>query len=220
MKSRARILSSSRQGQYTSIPRHATVRTCVVVVFGVTGSGKSRIGASLAKALGWTFSDADDFHGQKNLAKLQRGVPLTDDDRWPWLNRLRRVIKRCLVEQHSMVLACSALKRMYRQHLCIGNSVIFVYLKAEPALIKHRLQKRKGHFMNPDLLHSQFETLEEPMGDAIVVNAADKPRDIVNSLRALLLFRRLDTVRAKSQPGCPTKLGRARDFTSIKKNLS
>ncbi|MGZ8374938.1 MAG: gluconokinase, partial [Nitrospira sp.] len=138
-------------------------------------------------ALRWTFYDADDFHGQKNRVKLQRGIPLTDRDREPWLNRLRRIIKRCLVERHSMVLACSALKRMYRQHLRIADNVIFVYLKITPALVERRLKRRKGHFMNADLLESQFATLEEPTADAIVMNAAQKPRAIVSGLRKRLL---------------------------------
>lgn len=170
-----------------SMPRCAAAKICVVVVFGVTGSGKSRIGAALAKSLRWTFYDADDFHGEKNRAKLQRGIPLTDRDRLPWLNRLRRIIKRCLADRHSMVLACSALKRMYRQHLRIADSVIFVYLKVNPALVKRRLQLRRGHFMNVNLLQSQFATLEAPTGDAIVANATRKPRDIVNGLRKRLL---------------------------------
>lgn len=176
-----------RQGREASMSHCANGRTCVVVVFGVTGSGKSRIGAALARALRWTFYDADDFHGQKNRVKLQRGIPLTDRDREPWLNRLRRIIKRCLAERHSMVLACSALKRMYRQHLRIADNVIFVYLKVTPALVERRLQRRKGHFMNEDLLESQFATLEEPTADAIVMNAAQKPRAIVNGLRKRLL---------------------------------
>ena len=165
----------------------ADAHACVVVVFGVTGSGKSRIGAALAKSLRWTFYDADDFHGQKNRSKLRRGIPLTDRDREPWLNRLRGVIKRCLAERHSMILACSALKRTYRRHLRIADRVIFVYLKVEPALVELRLQRRKGHFMNADLLQSQFATLEAPTDDAIVADAAQKPREIVNSLRRRLI---------------------------------
>jgi gluconokinase len=167
--------------------RYAQAKTCVVVVFGVTGSGKTRIGAALARSLHWTFYDADDFHGQKNLAKLQRGIPLTDRDRGPWLNRLRRTIKRCLAERHSMILACSALKRMYRQHLRISDRVIFVYLKVTPTVVERRLRQRKGHFMNADLIESQFATLEEPTDDAFVANATQKPRDIVNGLRKQLL---------------------------------
>lgn len=169
------------------MPHCANGRTCVVVVFGVTGSGKSRIGAALARALRWTFYDADDFHGRKNRAKLQRGIPLTDRDRGPWLNRLRRIIKRCLAEHHSMILACSALKQMYRQHLRITDKVIFVYLKITPALVERRLQHRKGHFMNVGLLQSQLATLEEPTNDASVVSAAKKPREIVNNLRRWLI---------------------------------
>ena len=165
----------------------ANADTCVVVVFGVTGSGKSRIGAALAKSLRWTFYDADDFHEQKNRGKLRQGIPLTDRDRWPWLNRLRRVINRCLAERHSMILACSALKRIYRRHLRIDDRVLFVYLKVEPAVVERRLQRRKGHFMNADLLQSQFTTLEEPTDGAIVADAAQKPREIVNSLRRRLI---------------------------------
>ncbi len=165
----------------------ADADTCVVVLFGVTGSGKSRIGAALAKSLRWTFYDADDFHGQKNRRKLRRGIPLTDRDRWPWLNRLRRIIKHCVAERHSMILACSALKQKYRRHLRIADRVIFVYLKVDPALVERRLQRRKGHFMNADLLQSQFATLEEPADDALVADAAQKPRDIVTGLRRRLI---------------------------------
>ena len=175
------------QGAESEMPRGAAAGTCVVVVFGVSGSGKSRIGAALAKSLRWTFYDADDFLGRKNRAKLQRGIPLTDRDRWPWLNRLRRTIKHCLTEHHSMILACSALKRAYRRHLRIADGVMFVYLKVKPALVERRLRQRTGHFMNPDLLQSQFAALEEPRDDAIVVNAARKPRDIVSGLRRQLI---------------------------------
>lgn len=181
------------------MPRCAAAKTCVVVVFGVTGSGKSRIGAALAKSLRWTFYDADDFHGEKNRAKLQRGVSLTDRDRSPWLNRLRRIIKRCLAERHSMILACSALKRAYRQHLRIADSVVFVYLKVEPALVERRLQQRQGHFMNPDLLQSQFAILEEPTNDAIVADAAQKPRTIVNALRRRLISQRYSSAKMESR---------------------
>jgi gluconokinase len=167
--------------------RCADANTCIVVVFGVTGSGKSRIGAALAKSLRWTFYDADDFHGQKNRAKLQRGIALTDRDRVPWLNRLQRIIKRCLAERHSTILACSALKRRYRRHLCIADRVRFVYLKVTPTVVERRLRQRKGHFMNVGLLQSQFATLEEPTDDAMVADAAQKPRDIVNRLRRRLI---------------------------------
>ena len=200
----------------------------VVVVFGVAGSGKSRIGAALARSLRWTFYDADDFHGQKNLAKLQRGIPLTDRDRGPWLNRLRWIIKRCLAERHSMILACSALKRMYRQHLRIADNVIFVYLKITPALVERRLQRRKGHFMNEDLLESQFATLEEPTAGAIVMNASQKPRAIVNGLRNRLLAQGYrpgpkDIFSAGGPEGLTPYgwlVSEARDFTSVKNRIS
>ena len=159
-----------------------------IIVFGVTGAGKSFIGRVLAQHLGWSFHDADDFHPAANVEKMRLGVPLTDDDRWPWLERLRQLIGESQQRGVDDVLACSALKRTYRQRLAAGLDVRFVYLKGDHALIAERLRQRSGHFMNPGLLDSQFETLEEAADDerAIVVDVADTPETIVRQVEAVL----------------------------------
>ena len=158
------------------------------VVFGVTGAGKSLIGKQLAQQLGWAFHDADDYHSPENLDKLKRGIALTDDDRWPWLDRLRQVIVEAQARREPIVLASSALKRVYRRRLDAGSAVTFVYLKADKPLIAERLRQRSGHFMNPDLIDSQFATLEEPRADehAIVVDASAAPDEIIRQITAAL----------------------------------
>lgn len=131
---------------------------------GVSGSGKTTIGWLLAEELGWRFSDADEFHSDTNRTKLTSGVPLSDEDRGPWLERLRSAIGTWIGENRSTVLACSALKSGYRRHLVRGleNRVRFVYLKGSFDLIEQRLAGRNDHFMHRDLLANQFEVLEEP----------------------------------------------------------
>jgi gluconokinase len=159
-----------------------------VIVFGVTGAGKSLIGKQLAQQLGWTFHDADDYHSPQNLDKLKRGIALTDDDRRPWLDRLREVIVGSQARREPMVLATSALKLEYRRRLSTGPGVTFVYLKADKALIADRLRRRSGHFMNPGLIDSQFATLEEPRADehAIVIDASAAPDEIVRQIKFAL----------------------------------
>ena len=146
-----------------------------IIVFGVSGAGKTVVGKHVAQQLGWTFYDADDFHSPENVEKMRQGIPLTDDDRWPWLDRLRQLILESQSSAEPIVVACSALKLDYRQRLSAGRDVRFVYLKADPKRIAARLRDRSGHFMNPDLLASQFDALEEPAGheNVIVVDAAD-----------------------------------------------
>jgi gluconokinase len=158
-----------------------------LIVFGVTGAGKSLIGRRLAQQLGWTFHDADDYHSAENIDKLTRGIALTDDDRWPWLDRLRQVIVDAQATREPIVLAASALKRAYRRRLQ-GPGVRFVYLKAARELIEERLRKRSGHFMNPNLVNSQFDTLEEPREDedVIIVDASAAPGEIVRQISAAL----------------------------------
>ena len=136
---------------------------CALIVMGVSGSGKSTIGERLAQRLAWSYEDGDKFHPASNVAKMSAGQPLTDDDRWPWLMAIADEIDRgCLAGQHA-VIACSALKRTYRDVLVHGrNDVRIVFLDGTPALIATRLAQRKGHFMPPGLLESQFETLETP----------------------------------------------------------
>jgi gluconokinase len=160
--------------------------TVTIIVFGVTGSGKTSIGKQLARQLGWTFYDADDFHSPASVEKMRSGIPLTDDDRWPWLDRLRQLIADAQSRGEQVVLACSALKRAYRERLSAGLDVTFIYLEADRGLIAARLRQRTNHFMNPQLLTSQFEALEEPARSesAVVVSAADTPDAIVEHIRA------------------------------------
>lgn len=158
----------------------------VLVIFGVTGTGKTRVGSALAEALGWKFIDADDYHDEANLAKLNQGIPLNDEDRWPWLARLRAVIEQHVTQGRSAVVACSALKRVYREYLSIGFEVVLVYLKAESKVLEERLRRRRGHFMNPTLLKTQLETLEEPLDDTLAVDTARAPAEIVDVIRKAL----------------------------------
>jgi gluconokinase len=159
----------------------------IVVLMGVSGVGKTTVGEHLAAGLGWTFVEADDFHSTANIEKMRAGVPLTDDDRRPWLRGLRgRIDKACELGEN-VVLACSALKAEYREYLeqDFPERVCYVYLRASPELIRQRLEDRKGHFMNPDLLESQFETLERPE-DQIEVDAAPPPEVIAAEIRGKL----------------------------------
>ena len=141
----------------------------IVVMMGVSGSGKSTTGRALAAATGWTFLDADDFHPPANVAKMAAGIPLTDADRWPWLDRLRDELIAIEERGENAVLACSALKAAYRARLQQANDVHFVYLKGDRSTIASRLALRDGHYMPASLLESQFAALEEPR-DAIVVD--------------------------------------------------
>jgi gluconokinase len=139
---------------------------CALVVMGVSGSGKSTIADRLGQRLNWTFEDGDRFHPASNVAKMSAGHPLTDEDRWPWLRAIANEIDRvCKSGQHA-VIACSALKRAYRDVLVHGrNDVRIIYLKGTRDLIAKRLALRKDHFMPPGLLDSQFATLEPPDAD-------------------------------------------------------
>ncbi len=136
---------------------------CALVVMGVSGSGKSTIAEKLAQRLNWTYEDGDTFHPASNVAKMSAGHPLTDEDRKPWLQAIANEIDRtCKAGEHA-VIACSALKRAYRDILVHGrNDVRIVYLKGSQDLIASRLAARKNHFMPPGLLDSQFKTLEPP----------------------------------------------------------
>src|SRR6266404_6385429 len=136
---------------------------CALVVMGVSGSGKITIGEKLAERLGWSYEDGDKFHPASNVAKMSAGQPLTDEDRWPWLRAIADEIDSvCEAGEHA-VIACSALKHAYRDILVHGrNDVRIVYLKGTQDLIASRLALRKGHFMPPGLLESQFKTLEPP----------------------------------------------------------
>src|SRR5690349_16034574 len=134
---------------------------CALIVMGVSGSGKSTIGDRLANRLGWTYEDGDRFHPASNVAKMSAGQPLTDEDRWPWLQAIADEIDRLCGKNQHAVFACSALKRSYREVLVHGrDDVRIVFLNGTQALIAKRLAVRKGHFMPAGLLDSQFRTLE------------------------------------------------------------
>lgn len=157
----------------------------IVVLMGVTGSGKTTVGEVLAAQLGWQFCDADNLHPAQNVEKMRRGIPLTDADRIPWLEALSNFVRECLNRNESAVIACSALRVLYRRYLLIDETVKLVYLKGEFLLIEKRLSERRGHYMNPKLLQSQFDTLEEPE-DGITVDVAPSPEEIVRTIRSEL----------------------------------
>src|SRR5271165_3955068 len=137
-----------------------------LVVMGVSGSGKSTVGEMLARRLGWTMAEGDSLHPPENVEKMRLGVPLTDADRWPWLDRIGAVLSQWAAEGRSGLVTCSALKRIYRQRLLDARPDLrFVYLKGSQALIARRLAARHHEFMPASLLKSQFETLEEPEPD-------------------------------------------------------
>jgi gluconokinase len=159
----------------------------IVIVMGTTGSGKTTIGTLLAKRLGWEFVDADDFHPPANVEKMKHGIPLTDADREPWLKALHDKIVEWNAEKRNVVLACSALRQGYRDELRASPDLKFVYLKGSYELFSQRVLARKGHFAKQDLLASQFATLEEP-ADAITVDAARSPEEIVSEVRRKLGF--------------------------------
>jgi gluconokinase len=157
----------------------------VIVLMGVSGCGKSTTGAALSKRLGWPFRDADSFHPPANIAKMSRGVPLNDEDRWPWLAAIAQWIDaRCAAGKPGIV-SCSALKRAYRSRI-VGarEGVQLVYLKGDMGLIGQRLQARKDHFMPASLLESQFAALEEPGADErpVVVSIALSPPRVAQTI--------------------------------------
>jgi len=160
----------------------------VVIIFGVSGAGKTTIGQLLAEEFGWRFYEADDFHSQANTDKMRQGVPLTDKDRWPWLESLRQVIKRCLAAGENAVLACSALKEAYRRRLRLNADVKLVFLRGDYELIANQLRQRRGHFMNPALLQSQFADLEEPQPTegAVLIELGRNPRELVQEIKSKL----------------------------------
>jgi len=160
----------------------------IVIVFGVSGAGKTTIGKLLAEDLGWQFYEGDDFHPLPNIEKMRSGRPLTDEDRWPWLDRLRDQITRSLAAKENAVLSCSALKRAYRECLRVSDDVKFVFLRGDYALIERQLRRRRGHFMNPALLQSQFADLEEPEPDedAITIELGRTPEELVEEIKAKL----------------------------------
>lgn len=155
----------------------------IVVLMGVSGSGKTTIGRLLSRQLAWSFYEGDELHAPASVEKMSRGIPLTDADRLPWLESLRDLIDRCVRRGESAVIACSALKKTYRRILRGGRpEVVFVHLKADPRLLADRLKRRTGHFAGPVLLASQLATLEEPE-HALAVDVSGGPQEIVGAIR-------------------------------------
>ncbi len=158
------------------------MRAAAIIVMGVSGSGKSTIGALLAEALGWPFSDADGFHPAANVTKMASGQPLTDEDRWPWLDAITAHIAAARAAGQPVVVACSALRRAYRERLRAGHGdLVFLHLAGEAGLIAGRQAARQGHFMPPSLMASQFATLEDPAeeADAVTVSVLASPQQVV-----------------------------------------
>jgi len=160
----------------------------IVIIFGVSGAGKTTVGKLLARELGWRFIEADDFHPAANIEKMRNGHPLTDEDRWPWLERLREQIDRSLAAGENAGLACSALKRVYRDRLRVSDEVKFVFLRGDYALVEKQLRGRHGHFMDANLLQSQFDDLEEPQPDenVLTIELGQTPEEIVERIEAKL----------------------------------
>ena len=157
----------------------------IVVLMGVSGSGKSTVGAALAVALGWPLVDADDLHPPENVAKMAAGIPLTDDDRWPWLDRVVAELRRMTADGTNVILACSALKRAYRDRLrAAAPRLQLVFLDGDRELLASRMAARPGHFMPTSLLDSQLATLERPEPDehALTADIARPAGEIVTAL--------------------------------------
>jgi gluconokinase len=145
---------------------------------GPAGSGKTTVGKLLAAQLKWEFADADNFHSPANIEKMSHGIPLHDEDRIPWLHSIREAMLQWDAEGKNVVLACSALKRSYRELLQINSNVKLVYLKGSYELLRERLRSRTGHYAGEQILAGQFADLEEP-ADAIVIDVAQSPEQIV-----------------------------------------
>ena len=159
----------------------------IVVLMGVCGSGKTTVGLALAQELGWDFLDADAFHPEANVAKMANGIALTDDDRWPWLDRLVVEMRAVNDRGKHVVLGCSALRQAYRDRLSRAGELRWVYLKGDAATIEPRLASRRGHYMPPSLLASQFAALDEPSGALVVdirQSVAAQVASITTSLRS------------------------------------
>jgi len=162
------------------VARNALV---IILLMGTAGSGKTTIGELLAARQGWEFSDGDSFHSAANIEKMSQGIPLTDADRFPWLESIRDAISGWLAQHKNVVLACSALKQSYRERLLVSTEVKLVYLRGSFELLRERLHARKGHYATEQILTSQFADLEEP-SDAFVVEVNQSPKQIVAQIRA------------------------------------
>ena len=157
----------------------------VILVMGTTGAGKSTIGKLLSARLGWTFLEADDFHPQANIEKMKHGIPLTDADRFPWLEKIHQELVRLSAEGKQVVLACSALKQTYRDQLSAGLVFQIVYLRGGYAEMRRHLQTRHGHFAGESILAGQFADLEEPK-DALVLDVSRSAEELADNILSRL----------------------------------
>jgi gluconokinase len=157
----------------------------IVIIMGATGAGKTTVGTMLGGQLNWQFADADTFHPPANIEKMSRGIPLNDTDRAPWLAAMRKAILEWIAAGKNVVLACSALKHVYREVLRPSPEVKIIYLKGNYTLFAERIRRRHGHFASESILAGQFADLEEP-DDAITIDAAQPPEQIVVEIRKRL----------------------------------
>ena len=153
----------------------------ILLIMGVTGSGKTTVGRMLAERLGWVYLDADDFHSPSNKEKMHQGIPLTEADRIPWLDAMHAALQAEAAQGKSVVLACSALRQEYRERLMAGLDVKLIYLRGSRELIATRLAKRMNHFAGVPILDDQFAVLEEPH-DAVVVDISETPEQMVDEI--------------------------------------
>jgi len=171
------------------MPSSNNIEISIIIVMGVSGSGKTTVGIRLARRIGWDYIESDDYHSEQDVRKMSGGIPLTDEDRQPWLEKLHDLLIWFHEKNRPVVMACSALKQNYRLQLVDGmeDASVFIYLKGSYDLIWSRMQERM-HFMQADMLQSQFDALEEPT-DGITIQIGQSPGEIVNEI-----MRRLDFV--------------------------
>jgi gluconokinase len=174
----------------STTPSHAPTNRLALIVMGVSGTGKTTVGARLSKICGIDFVDGDDLHSPQARAKMASGTPLTDEDRWPWLDRIGSALADPAQHPAGLIVACSALRRVYRDRLRgrVGPALRFLYLEGDEALMLKRVAQRKGHYMPASLVDSQFATLEDPRGEADVVTLAadaDLDKELTATIRRL-----------------------------------
>jgi gluconokinase len=167
--------------EFAKLGNSAIGTLMILLVMGVAGSGKTTVGEILAKRLGWTYLEADDFHSPANKEKMRRGVHLTDADRLPWLDAIHAELQAQDTQGKNVVLACSALNETYRQRLMVGLDVKLVYLRGPKELIAERLRQRTGHFAGEAILDDQFAVLQEPQ-NALVIDIAEPPEKILEEI--------------------------------------